>query len=93
MSSYLNQSGCHGTHGTIIGGESLIKLGHHPTDRRFIINQINLYSRFRQIECGLHSADPAAQNHGGTNLSVFCFVFMHFLKPPLQAPAAAGPFL
>jgi hypothetical protein len=61
----LDQFGRDNSHGTIVGGEGLIELGHHPPDGAGFLHQMNIISRIRHIQGGLHPGDAAPHNQDG----------------------------
>ena len=64
------------SHGTVIGGEGLVQLGHHTADGRGTVGQVNMETRFRKINGRLHTADPAPDDE--YRARVF---FTHVLSP------------
>ena len=63
MPADLDQFGGEYSHGAVVGGESLIKLGHLAANRRRFVNQVDLKARFGKIKGGLNTADPSTDNH------------------------------
>jgi hypothetical protein len=59
----LDQFGRDDSHGTVIGRESLVQLGHDATDRRRFFQQIDVIPGIGQIQRRLHSGDPASDHH------------------------------
>ena len=49
MGGSLHQFRRQNAHGTIIGGESLIKLGHYAPDRRRLLYKVDVISRFSKV--------------------------------------------
>ena len=66
MPADLDQFWRDDSHGTVIGGKSLIQLGHAPADGRAFFQEIDVISRISQIYCGLHSCNPAAYDQYGS---------------------------
>jgi len=52
----------------IIGGERLVELGHSSANAREPFHHMHLDSHFRQVQGGLNSGDPSADNQ---------YVFIH----------------
>jgi hypothetical protein len=59
----LDQFGRDNSHGTVVGGEGLVQLGHDAPDRWRFFEQVDVVSGICQIEGRLHSRDPASDNH------------------------------
>jgi hypothetical protein len=59
----LDQFGRDNSHGTIVGREGLIQLGHDPPDRWGFFKQIDVISGICQIQGRLHPGDPPSDNH------------------------------
>ena len=85
MPADLDQFGREYSHGTVIGGEGLVKLGHMAANGRRLVNQINLKTRGAEIKGGLNAADPATDNHDIAKITVrqilanlFYNLFFHF---------------
>jgi hypothetical protein len=53
MPADLDQLGCEYSHGTVIGGKGLVKLGHMAANGRCFVHQVNLKTRSAKIKCGL----------------------------------------
>jgi hypothetical protein len=70
MPADLDQFGRQNSHGTVIGGESLVELGHVASNARRLVNQINFKPGFGQIQSGLNAADAAADHHDVCEISV-----------------------
>jgi len=58
------------SHGAVIGGKGLVKLGHVAPDARRFFNQVNLKTSSSKIKRGLNTADPSTNNHYVSNISV-----------------------
>jgi hypothetical protein len=58
------------SHGTVIGGKGLVKLGHMTADARRLFNQVDFKTRSGKIERGLNAADPATDNHDVSKIFV-----------------------
>jgi hypothetical protein len=59
----LDQFGRKNSYGAVIAGKGLVKLGHMATNGGCLVHQINLETCSSQVEGGLNSADPSADNH------------------------------
>jgi hypothetical protein len=70
MPADLDQFGREDSHGAVIGRKCLVKLGHVAADARRSLNQINLKPGFCKIKSGLNTADPAANNHDVSEMTV-----------------------
>jgi hypothetical protein len=70
MAADLDQFGREYSHGAVIGGKSLIKLGHLAPNGWGLINQINLKTRVGQIEGGLNAADASTHNQHISKIAV-----------------------
>jgi hypothetical protein len=70
MPADLDQFGCEYSHGAVIGGEGLVKLGHMAPDARRFLNQVNLKPGRSKIKRGLNTADPSTHNHDISKISV-----------------------
>jgi hypothetical protein len=88
MPADLDQLGCEYSHGAVIGGKGLVKLGHMAANGRCFVNQVNLKTRSAKIKCGLNTADPSTDNHNITKIGVcetitklLNLFFFHFLSP------------
>jgi hypothetical protein len=60
------------TGGAIVGGEGLVELGHTPTDARLTFDEIDLVTRFRQVQRSLNSGYSASDDKSRTYY-VLCF--------------------
>jgi len=60
MPADLDQFGRDNSHGTIIGWEGLVQLGHDPAYGRAFLQEVHIISGIGQIESGLHPCNPAA---------------------------------
>jgi hypothetical protein len=85
MPADLDQFGRKYSHGAVIGGKSLVKLGHMAPDARRFVNQVNLIACSGHIKGGLNTADPSTDNHYVTKIAVldtftklFNLFFFHF---------------
>jgi len=93
MPADLDQFGCEYSHGAVIGGKGLVKLGHMAPNGRRFLNQVNLKTRTGKIKRRLNTADPSTHNHDIANITVsktftkFLNIFFeqydifHFLSP------------
>jgi hypothetical protein len=86
MPADLDQFGSEYSHGAVIGGKGLVKLGHMAPNARRFLNQVNLKTSSSKIERGLDTADPSANNHYVSKITVretftklFDLFFFHFL--------------
>jgi hypothetical protein len=70
MPADLDQLGCKYSHGAVIGGKGLVKLGHMAANGRRFVNQVNLKTRNAKIKCGLNTADPSTNNHNISKITV-----------------------
>jgi hypothetical protein len=59
----LDQFGRDNSHGTVVGGEGLVQLGHDAPDRWRFFEQVDVISGICQIQGRLHPGDPASDNH------------------------------
>ncbi len=73
----LDQFGVEYSHGAVIGGKGLVKLGHMAPNARPFFNQVNLISCSCKIKRGLNTANPSTNNHYVSKVTVF----VHFLSP------------
>jgi len=48
--------------GTVIGRKRLVELSHPPANARKPFHHMHLYSHFCQVQGGLNSGDPSADN-------------------------------
>jgi hypothetical protein len=62
MPADLDQFGRENSHGTVIGGEGLVQLGHEATDGGGPFHKVDKIAGIGQIQCGLHP-DNASTNH------------------------------
>jgi hypothetical protein len=53
-------------HGTVVGGEGLVQLGHLAADGRLAFHQIDFQSALGQVQGGLDAGDAAPDHHHGT---------------------------
>jgi len=88
MPADLDQFGREYSHGAVIGGKGLVKLGHMAANGWRFVNQVNLKTRSAKIEGGLNTADPSAHNHNISKISVretatnlFNLLFFHSPSP------------
>jgi hypothetical protein len=66
----LDQLGGENSHGTVIGGKGLVKLGHMAANARRFLNQVNLKTGRGKIKGGLNTADPSTNNHHVSKIPV-----------------------
>jgi hypothetical protein len=85
MPADLDQFGSEYSHRAVIGGKGLVKLGHMAPNARLFLNQVNLKTGSGKIERGLDTADPSANNHYVSKITVsetftklFDLFFFHF---------------
>jgi len=85
MPADLDQFGRKYSHGAVIGGKGLVKLGHMAPDARGFLNQVNPKTRSGKIKRGLNTADPSTNNHHIAKITVretfiklFNLFFFHF---------------
>ena len=93
MPADLDQLGCEYSHGAVIGGKGLVKLGHMAANGRCFVHQVNFKTRSAEIKCGLDTADPSTHNHDVSKiivsnaftelLNIFSqrYYIFHFLSP------------
>jgi len=77
----LDQLGRDNSHGTVIGGKGLVKLGHDPTNGWFFLNQMNQVAGIRKIQGGLHPGDTATNYHHGPHRLVPLLFGCHLVSP------------
>jgi hypothetical protein len=70
MPADLDQFGCEYSHGAVVGGEGLVKLGHMAPDARRFFDQVNLKTGRGKIKRGLNTADPSTHNHDVSEILV-----------------------
>lgn len=63
MPADLDQLGCEYSHGAVIGRKGLVELGHMAPDARPFFYQVDLKTGGGKIKRGLDTADPRADNH------------------------------
>jgi hypothetical protein len=63
MPADLDQFGRENSHGTVIGGESLVQLGHDATDGGRPFHKVDIIAGIGQIQCGLHSGNASSNHH------------------------------
>jgi hypothetical protein len=92
MPADLDQFGREDSHGAVIGGIGLVKLGHMAANGRGLLDQINLITNFGKIKRGLNAADPSTDNHYISEIAVcktfaklFNLFFFQFLYPHFVA--------
>jgi hypothetical protein len=88
MPADLDQFGREDSHGAVIGGIGLVKLGHMAANGRRFLNKVRLKTRIGKIERGLNTADPSTNNHDISKIAVcetfaklLNLFFFHFLSP------------
>jgi hypothetical protein len=62
----LDQFRRNDSHGTVVGGECFVQLGHHAPDRTRFLYQVDIVTGIGQIQGSLHPGDTAADHHHGT---------------------------
>jgi hypothetical protein len=70
MPADLDQLRCEYSHGAVIGWEGLIKLRHMATNAGRLLNQVHLKTSRSKIKRGLNTADPPANNHDISKITV-----------------------
>jgi hypothetical protein len=65
MPADLDQFGRDDSHGTIVGGKSLIQLGHGAPDGRALFQQVHVIAGVCQIQGRLHAGNATAYNQYG----------------------------
>jgi hypothetical protein len=70
MPADLDQFGSEYSNGAVIGREGLVELGHMAANGRCLIDQVDLKTGSGKIKRGLHTADPAANNHDIPKITV-----------------------
>ena len=70
MPADLDQFGREYSDGAVIGGKGLVKLGHMAANGRCLVDQVNLKAGIGQIKRGLNTADPSANNHDISKITV-----------------------
>ncbi len=85
MPADLDQFGREYSDGAVIGRKGLVKLGHMAANGRCLVDQVNLEPRSGKIERGLNTADPSADNHYVSKITLcetltklFDLFFFHF---------------
>jgi hypothetical protein len=63
MPADLDQFGRENSHGTVIGGEGLVQLGHDPTDGGGSFHKVDIITGISQIQCGLHPGNTSTNHH------------------------------
>jgi len=69
MPADLDQFGCEYSHGAVIGGKGLVKLGHMAANGRGLVDQVNFEARIGKIERGLDTTDSAPDHHHITHIA------------------------
>ena len=70
MPADLDQFRCQYSHTAVIGRKGLVELGHVAADARRLLDQVHLKTGSSQIEGGLDTADPSANNHDVSKVAV-----------------------
>jgi hypothetical protein len=88
MPADLDQFGRKDSDGTVVGGKSLVKLGHLAANGWRPIDQVNLKPRGGKVKRGLNPAHSSADHHHISNLTACGTLiepfFFHFLFPHLE---------
>ncbi len=63
----LHQFGAEDAHGTVVGGESFVQLGHVSADGRFCLHQVDLEAGLCQVQGGLDPGDAPADDQSRTD--------------------------
>jgi hypothetical protein len=71
MPADLDQFGREYSHGAVIGGKGLVKLGHMAANGRCFLDQVNLKTGSGKIKRGLNTADPSTDNHDVSKITAF----------------------
>ncbi|MBA7610842.1 hypothetical protein ES703_18056 [subsurface metagenome] len=66
----LDEFGGQNAHGTIIGGEGLVQLGHPATDGWVLVHQIDLEAGIGQVQGSLYATDPSTHYHNRAHLAL-----------------------
>ena len=80
MPADLDQLGCEYSHGAVIGGKGLVKLGHMAPNARRFLNQVHLKTGSGKIEGGLNTADPSTEDHDIADILIVCETFAKLLN-------------
>ena len=70
MPADLDQFGRKYSDGAVIGREGLVKLSHMAANGRRLVDQVNLKAGIGKIKRGLNTADPSANNHDISKITV-----------------------
>jgi hypothetical protein len=76
MPADLDQFGSEYSHGAVIGGIGLVKLGHMAAYGRGFLNKVNLETGRGQIKRGLDTTDPPTHNHDVSKVTI-CHAFVN----------------
>ena len=68
MPADLDQFWRDDSHGTVVGGESLVKLRHHPANGRGSFQEMNRVTGISQIQGGLHPGNAPSYYEDGSDL-------------------------
>jgi hypothetical protein len=63
MPADLDQFGREDSHGTVVGGEGLVQLGHHAANRGRSLHEVDIITGISQIQCGLHPGNAPTNHH------------------------------
>jgi hypothetical protein len=66
----LDQFGREYSNGAVVGGKGLVKLGHMAANGRCLVDEVNLKTSSGKIKRGLNTADPSADNHYVSKITV-----------------------
>jgi hypothetical protein len=88
MPADLDQFGREYSHGAVIGGKGLVKLRHMSADGGRLLDKVDLKPGGGKIKRGLNTADPSADNHDISEITLresftklFNLFFFHFYPP------------
>lgn len=77
MPADLDQYRRDNSHRTVIGGECLVQLRHHPANGGRFFEKVNVVSGICQIKGGLHAGNTATYDQNRTNyILCHCFVLL-----------------
>jgi len=74
MPADLDQFRRENSHGAVIGGKGLVKLGHVAADARSLFHHIHFEACRGKVKGGLNTTDPSANHH---NVSKIFLVHVH----------------
>ena len=68
----LHKFGRDDAHGAVVGGESLVQLGHASANGRGFLHQVDVVSRVGQVQRGLHAGYAGAYYHHRSDFLALC---------------------